>query len=871
MSASAAIAPAPEGSTRPVSVGRMILVTAVYLAIVIAAAIYPSISPLRESDRISLWWQLATVFSGLVWLVTLLVEMRRQPSGRLWKLIFLLVVADRILVLRLVPNSLVWSLATTAQLVTIPVFFHLLLAFPTGYLRDRFDRAVVLFAYVYVLGLSAVDHLIWEFAEGCDPECIRNVFVVWPNPELHESLLRVATLLFNALFVPITIVALRRHWLAASPAARRTLLPVIVVAPLLMVMRGLPGIASALDIQVINEAFDSRSGEIIGIIDFLLMPVALLIGILRARLGRVRIAGLVAELGRGVPLGGLRDVLAQTLGDPSLELAFAAPSGAGFVDANGRPIDVAAPDSARTVTRLERDGELLGVLVHDPAIEDADPGFVEAVGNAARLALENERLAAEVRAQLEEVRASRVRIVEAADSERQRVERDLHDGAQQRLVALAMRLQVAKETTPGAAGLLDEATTELQTAIGEVRGLARGIHPTILTEAGLRAAVDALAERTPVPVLVEISDRRYDPHIEATAYFVVAEALTNVARYAHASEVRVSAVEGDGRLVVTIADDGRGGADPAAGSGLRGLADRLAALDGRLTISSPTDGGTTVRADLPLDRPKGKVTDDTQPPTTPTPFGMVRAVPQEHESRRGRRRTRLSSPAVLIVAVGGSIAVLAAAAAVPEMGPRPPENGRADAFVRPFVYQVPRGSNLTLDAKSDRLHVLGPGMQGGISIWAVDDVLVDHCPWKPEDQPGAVGPRQPGAEGLLSYVRSVDRLHVRDVGPLTIDGRPAFRVDLTVEGADARCPDDPTASLLLWRDTSPTGDGVAMQVPQRGRVPVTVLDIDGQTIAIEIWSGDDVDIWEPTAERIVESLRFFYRPPDEPSPATSAP
>jgi signal transduction histidine kinase len=866
MSASAAIAPAPEGATRPVSLGRMILVTAVYLVIVIAAAIYPSISPLRESDPISLWWQLATVFSGLVWLVTLLVEMRRQPSGRLWKLIFLLVVADRILVLRLVPNSLVWSLATTVSLVSIPVFFHLLLAYPTGYLRDRFDRAVVLLAYVCVLGFSAVDHLIWEFAEGCDPDCIRNVFAVWPNAELHDAFGRVATLLFNGLFIPITIVALRRHWLAASPAARRTLLPVIVVAPVLLAIRGLQGVGFALDIQPINEAFDSRSGEIIGMIDFLLLPVALLIGILRARLGRVRIAGLMAELGRGVPLGGLRDVLAQTLGDPSLELAFAAPSGAGFVDANGQPIDVPTQDSTRTVTRLERDGELLGVLVHDPAIEDEDPGFVEAVGNAARLALENERLAAEVRAQLEEVRASRIRIVEAADSERQRVERNLHDGAQQRLVALAMRLQMAKETTSGAAGLLDEATTELQTAIGEVRGLARGIHPTILTEAGLRAAVDSLAERTPVPVTVDIPDRRYDPQLEATAYFVVAEALTNVARYARASEARVSAVGEDGRLVVTVVDDGRGGADPAAGSGLRGLADRLAALDGRLEISSPAGGGTTIRADLPLDRPIGTVTDEARLATAPTPLAMVRAVPQERASTRGRPRSRLSSPAVLFVVVLASIAVVALAAAVPEMGPRPPENGRADAFVRPFSYAVPAGSDIRLYSKSDHLQVLSPppGELIGISIWAVEDVLQDHCKQGPDS---AVVAREPGVEGLLSYLRSVARLHVEDLGHVVVDGRPASRVDLSMEGDSAGC-DDPRSSIFLWRDAK----GIPIQIPKQGHVPVTLLDVDDATIAIEIWSGGPIESWMPTAETIVASIRFFHSPAAaSPSASTSAP
>ena len=252
------------------------------------------------------------------------------------------------------------------------------------------------------------------------------------------------------------------------------------------------------------------------------------------------------------------------------------------------------------VTRLERDDELLGVLVHDPAIEAEDPGLVEAVGNAARLALENERLAAEVRAQLEEVRASRLRIVEAADAERRRVERDLHDGAQQRLVALAMRLQIAKLRSPGESELLDEATAELETAIGEVRGLARGIHPTILTETGLAAAVDALAERTPLPVVVDIDDQRYDPQVEAAAYFVIAEALTNVARHASATEARVAAAEEDGRLVITVADDGRGGADLAAGSGLRGLTDRMAAAGGTLTLISPGGSGTTVRADLPL-------------------------------------------------------------------------------------------------------------------------------------------------------------------------------------------------------------------------------------------------------------------------------
>ena len=214
--------------------------------------------------------------------------------------------------------------------------------------------------------------------------------------------------------------------------------------------------------------------------------------------------------------------------------------------------------------------------------------------------MENERLAAQVRAQLEEVRASRARIVEAGDAERRRVERDLHDGAQQRLVALAVRLQVAKATALGASDLLDEATAELQTAIAEVRDLARGIHPPILTEAGLGAAIEALAERAAQPVTVDVTEARYPATIEATAYFVVAEALTNVARHADATQVHVMTSEQDGQLIVVVQDDGQGGVDPSVGSGLRGLQDRLAAAGGTLTVSSPVGLGTTIRAAIPI-------------------------------------------------------------------------------------------------------------------------------------------------------------------------------------------------------------------------------------------------------------------------------
>jgi signal transduction histidine kinase len=874
MNATTVTTPVAEGRPSGVSPARIVLVTVGALTIVIAAAIYPLVSPLVSYGPITPVRQATIGLIGLAWIAVLLVALVRQPHGRLWKLLFLVIVAERIYMFSFVPNSLVWSIARPLESLAIPVTVHFLLAFPSGHLRDRFDRTVVVYAYVLAAVTTVARQLVWDNAMLCDPECVRNLFVVWPDRDLFRWIENFQSVAAAATLIPLVLVAVWRHWRDASHAARRTLLPLIVAVPVQAAAIALDTVSHALDIKPIAAFFDSPSGEVIRLFTALMLPIGLVILIVRTRLGRSRVASLMVELGRGVPIGGLRDILAGALGDPTLQLAFAAPSGSGFVDAGGRPVNLPAVDSSRMVTRLERDGELLGVLVHDPAIEAEDPGFVEAVGNAARLALENERLAAEVRAQLEEVRASRARIVEAADSERRRVERDLHDGAQQRLVALAMRLQVAKETTAGASELLDAATTELQTAIGEVRGLARGIHPTILTEAGLRAAIDALAERTPFPVAIDVSDRRYQPQVEATAYFVVAEALTNVARHAEANEARVSTAVEEGRLVVTVVDDGRGGADVAAGSGLRGLADRLAAVDGDLTVSSSPGAGTTLRAELPLDHPGSSIgTGQTEPSELPgsgsrvrpevlppTTLGLVRAVSAAPRARASRGRDRLSSPVVLIVLLVGVIAVLAVSAAVAGGPARLPIYGRADGFVRPFDYHVPADSNIVLVPKSDHLNVLqGPSQaQGGISIWVVEGVVVDHCASK-VDSPLVA--REPGIDGLLVYLRSVPHLHMEEVGPWTIDGRPGVRVELSAEGGVTGCPDH--SSLFLWRDSPPTGEGHEMQVPEQGRVPVILVEVDGATVALEIWHGDPryYETWFPAAEEIIDSIRFLYRPP----------
>ena len=215
------------------------------------------------------------------------------------------------------------------------------------------------------------------------------------------------------------------------------------------------------------------------------------------------------------------------------------------------------------------------------------------------------RLDAELRARLEELRASRARLVQAGDAERRRLERDLHDGAQSRLVALSMLLVQARKRVDAdaeAASLLDRAQSELETSLAELRELARGIHPALLTERGLEPALSTLAARAPVPVVIEADgDERLPGPVEIAVYFVVSEALTNVAKYAHATEATVAVRRTPGHVEVEITDDGMGGADAGQGSGLRGLADRVAALDGTLSLESPAGQGTRLHVEIPCE------------------------------------------------------------------------------------------------------------------------------------------------------------------------------------------------------------------------------------------------------------------------------
>ncbi len=328
------------------------------------------------------------------------------------------------------------------------------------------------------------------------------------------------------------------------------------------------------------------------------LSLGLLVGLLRGSWERADVADLVVELGE-TRSGTLRDELARALGDPSLQVGYWVPQRAGFVDSEGRPIRIPDRGSGRSMTMVERDGQRLAVLVHDPAVL-SDPGLVEAVSSAARLAAANARLQAEVRARLAEIGASRRRILEAGDEERGRLERRLREGALRRLGEVAETLRRARRPAAGGADeCLARAEIQLARTQEELRRLARGIHPRELSERGLAAALASLARDVPLPVKLAVSAAGESPAAAACAYFVCSEALANVAKYAAASKVAVSVRSDPGATTVEIEDDGAGGADPGRGTGLRGLADRVETLGGTLTVDSPPGRGTRLVAVIP--------------------------------------------------------------------------------------------------------------------------------------------------------------------------------------------------------------------------------------------------------------------------------
>jgi signal transduction histidine kinase len=495
---------------------------------------------------------------------------------------------------------LVFTLGNLFGSVFFAVAIHLLLAFPSGRLPTRTERRIVAAAYVLT---TIVVFPLYLFADphslGCS-ECPDNVLMVDDNKTLITTLGAVINVI-GAIIVAATLVVLIRRWRRATPAQRRLLVPVysagVAVAILLIVTVLLQ--AGGFGDNTTMAVF------VAAMVPFTLVPYLFLATLIRARMIQGGAVGeLMARLSETPRRGELRDALARALGDPTIELVYWLPDDRRFVDADGQTYEPPHPRTGRSFTRVEHDGDCVAAIVHDPVLMEEQRDHVNAIGAAASLALENERLDAELRAKVDELRASRERMLSIGLEERRRLERDLHDGAQQRLVSMALNLRMARsrlrEEPEAAEQLLEGAGEELDAALDELRELARGIHPAVLSARGLDTALEALAHRAPVPVeLGRMPGERLPEAVELAAYYVVAEALTNVAKYAGATHATVDIERQNGRLVVQVADDGVGGADPSGGTGLRGLADRLAVIEGRLEIDSEPGRGTTVTARIP--------------------------------------------------------------------------------------------------------------------------------------------------------------------------------------------------------------------------------------------------------------------------------
>jgi signal transduction histidine kinase len=503
------------------------------------------------------------------------------------------------------PLAELWSApaAVVVGYVLAPLYIvavaHLVLAYPSGRLPSRSLRVLVAGLYLTATLGQLPGLLMAHIASTYDKDASGNPLLVhsiklsseWPGA-LVEML--------GVVLLALTVRAMLRRWRVASPPRRRLLAPLLWPAAGMFAFLALALVAAV-------ASLPHWLGTVAWIGEtacFAAIPLAFLAFLLRTQVSGVGAVGdLMAELQKAPARGALRDAMARTLRDPSIELAYWLPEQRRYVDAEGRPFELPQPDSRRAVAEIEHDGRPVAAVVHDATLLD-QPELIQSVGAAAALALENERLAAELRARIEEVRASRVRLITAEEAARRRLERNLHDGPQQRLVALALGMRTARSRLPDnpdtAAELIEACETELTTTIDELRELARGIHPAVLSDRGLVPALESLCGRFPIPVEIgELPGERLPASVESAAYLVISEALANIARYSRASHATVTVARRNGHALVEVRDDGVGGADPSRGNGLKGLVDRVGALDGSIELVSAPGEGTIVYAEIP--------------------------------------------------------------------------------------------------------------------------------------------------------------------------------------------------------------------------------------------------------------------------------
>jgi signal transduction histidine kinase len=545
----------------------------------------------RGSREINDGW-LAAGFSALLidWVALMfviagLVAWRRRPDIRMGPLMVSVGFCFYVWTLQLATAALPFTIGVLVDYLVVALFLHIYLSYPTGRLREQPERGLVLTGYGTCLGLQIVKVLL-----GGEPSTLLTLV---EQPVIAASILTLQIWSIVALCLAAMVVLVMRR-LERGVQLR----PAIVLSDLFSVSLLLMALfftASMLHWPAF-WLIQLATFVVVG-----LAPVAFLAGLLDARLARGRVGALVVAL-RASPFADLREPLATALRDPSLSVAYWLSEFACWSDRDGQPV----PDPGQTPDRgsalIERDGQPVAALLFAPHLLE-EPELVAGVTAAAGMALENDRLKVELRARVQELRDSRIRMLDASQAERQRLERNLHDGAQQRLVALSLELGMLEyELRADAAARLrlKRARAEIAVSLEELRDVARGIYPAVLNAHGLAVALESLAVRSPVPLTLNVeTGDRLPVAVEAAAYYVICESLANIGKHAQATAAGIDVRRAGGQVAVEIVDNGVGGADPERGTGLRGLADRVEALGGQLRIWTPVDEGTRVQVEMP--------------------------------------------------------------------------------------------------------------------------------------------------------------------------------------------------------------------------------------------------------------------------------
>jgi signal transduction histidine kinase len=493
-------------------------------------------------------------------------------------------------------TALLFTLALAGFLACAPIVIHIGLAYPTGHILRRYEQGIVALAYAGAIVLvGVVPTVVFDPRAGGCTQCPSNLLLIHGNASLNEHVSRfgIRFMVVWSIVAALTLVV---------RGARSSVAALKAAAPVLLAALGYLGL-STVDLWhsvsrgfLSNDSVDVRLWKAQGLA-LILLAAGVIYGLIRARRIRTSVAQLVIELGRAPRVGGARETLAATLGDPSLELAYRRAQGPGYVDIDGNSLSPTV-GRGRAATPLVGGGREIAVILHAGRLL-SDPGVIEDATTAARLAVENEQLRAEVNAQMSEIRASGARIVEAADAERKRLERDLHDGAQQRLVGLSLRLRLLRsDAARGGANdalpALEHADCQLRQALAELREVAHGIYPAVLADEGLAAALETLAERLPPSLrLCNLPEERFPAQVEAAAYFAAAEIVHDLGDDTSAS---IDVGRADGRLVVAVE---RAGPLDDADERLVEIGDRIRALDGEIDADAASNGDIRIEARIP--------------------------------------------------------------------------------------------------------------------------------------------------------------------------------------------------------------------------------------------------------------------------------